>query len=203
MISENDLFNIEDRAKDLGAFSSTAAGPYYAGQSAADVPALVAEVRRLNAELAEMQSLLDLQQARMETATARWRAEAPDERAQVLPDLGKLLAWLMTQADVASVPVETQYDDLIVRTWWDINRMELHVDQAPDVALCTAKRLQEMHTWRVIGSDRINVGIDMTARPPTREPVWYRITGWDPHHKALIITRERIAKSSTPEADRG
>lgn len=49
-------------------------------------------------ELGELRALLDLQQRRMTEATEAWRAEAPDERELVMPDLGDLLTWLMTRA---------------------------------------------------------------------------------------------------------
>ena len=47
----------------------------------------------------ELEQLFDLQRTRMVAAIERWRAEAPTERALTLPDLGRLLEWLMAQAD--------------------------------------------------------------------------------------------------------
>lgn len=52
-------------------------------------------------ELFELRQLFALQQTRMEAATARWRAEDPEGRALILPDLGALLRWLMDDADLA------------------------------------------------------------------------------------------------------
>lgn len=93
----------------------------------------------------------------------------------------------------------TRYDELVVTTWHGNGRHEIQVDRAPDVALCSVELLQRMHTWYFAGPDRINVGVDMTTRPPTRKPVWYQITGWDTEHKALIITRIPEPKPSTKE----
>jgi hypothetical protein len=48
--------------------------------------------------LAEYDQLFDIQWKRMQHATELWRAEAPQERALVQPDLGNLLAWLIEKA---------------------------------------------------------------------------------------------------------
>jgi hypothetical protein len=48
----------------------------------------------------ELQRIFDLQQTRMREATALWRAEDPEGRALVLPDLGDLLEWLMKRGEV-------------------------------------------------------------------------------------------------------
>lgn len=53
-MNENQLYDIEQTHKDFEAFDTTAAGDRHARLSAADVPALVAEVRKLTAELAEV-----------------------------------------------------------------------------------------------------------------------------------------------------
>lgn len=52
-------------------------------------------------ELRNMRHLFDMQQRRMHAATARWRAEDPETRALIMPDLGDLLQWLMDDADRA------------------------------------------------------------------------------------------------------
>lgn len=63
----------------------------------------------------ELQRLFDMQQARMVAANALWRAEKPDERANVMPDLGELLAWLMSERDEArgllAEMLDNYYDD--------------------------------------------------------------------------------------------
>jgi hypothetical protein len=59
------------------------------------------EVERLQREVAEMRALFDMQWKRMGEATARWRAEDPEARALIMPDLGALLQWLMDDADRA------------------------------------------------------------------------------------------------------
>ena len=46
----------------------------------------------LEAEVAALRQIFDLQWTRMGDATERWRAEDPTARAQVMPDLGDLLA---------------------------------------------------------------------------------------------------------------
>lgn len=56
-------------------------------------------------ELHELRALFDLQQRRMREATARWRAEDPEARTLVLPDLGDLLKWLMDDADKARAQI--------------------------------------------------------------------------------------------------
>lgn len=54
---------------------------------------------RLRAEAADLRELFALQCTRMDEATARWRAEDPEARALMMPDLGALLTWLMAAAD--------------------------------------------------------------------------------------------------------
>lgn len=49
-------------------------------------------------EVAELRAIFDLGYRRSEEATALWRAEDPEARAGVHPDLGALLAWLMDRA---------------------------------------------------------------------------------------------------------
>lgn len=49
-------------------------------------------------KLAEYEQLFDVQWKRMQDATELWRAEAPQERELVQPDLGALLAWLIEKA---------------------------------------------------------------------------------------------------------
>ncbi len=85
------------------------------------------------------------------------------------------------------------YGDVVVTNWYGLNGHELHVDRAPDVALCSVELLQRMENWRFEGPDLIRVGIDMTGDRPSRLPVFYRIWGWEPQHKALIIKREPVA----------
>jgi hypothetical protein len=57
----------------------------------------VTERDKARVEVAELRALFDVQQTRMGEATALWQAEAPEERALTLPDLGDLLAWLMAR----------------------------------------------------------------------------------------------------------
>lgn len=52
-------------------------------------------------DVTDIRLLFEIQQTRMREATERWRAEDPEARAQVLPDLGALLRWLMDDADKA------------------------------------------------------------------------------------------------------
>lgn len=49
----------------------------------------------------ELRSLFEMQQMRMQEATAAWRAEWPEERELIMPDLGDLLTWLMVKAGIA------------------------------------------------------------------------------------------------------
>lgn len=66
------------------------------GDTHAGLAAVLAIVERDQAgELAELRTLFELQWRRMTEATAMWRAEDPENRANVLPDLGDLLTWLM------------------------------------------------------------------------------------------------------------
>jgi hypothetical protein len=56
---------------------------------------LRAEVERLKSANDDLNALFELQYTRMTEASALWRAEAPEERRNVMPDLGALLTWLM------------------------------------------------------------------------------------------------------------
>jgi hypothetical protein len=73
-----------------------------------DVLALIRAAEALREEEAEARQLFELQWRRMGEATARWRAEDPEARAAVIPDLGELLKWLMDDADRARQPVRAQ-----------------------------------------------------------------------------------------------
>jgi hypothetical protein len=53
------------------------------------------EINQLKLELADYKALFDLQFTRMQEASALWRAEVPEERHNIMPDLGELLTWLM------------------------------------------------------------------------------------------------------------
>lgn len=53
----------------------------------------------LEQEVADLRALFDMQWKRMGEATARWRAEDPEARALIAPDLGDLLKWLMDSTD--------------------------------------------------------------------------------------------------------
>lgn len=66
-------------------------------------PPEAVDLREKNAEL---EQLFDLQWKRSTEAQARWRAEDPEARARVGPDLGRLLAWLMQQADDGAAEAE-------------------------------------------------------------------------------------------------
>lgn len=52
-------------------------------------------------EAADLRAVFAMQWDRMTEATARWRAEDPEARALLTPDLGVLLQWLMNDADRA------------------------------------------------------------------------------------------------------
>jgi hypothetical protein len=52
-------------------------------------------------EVADLRALFAMQWDRMAEATARWRAEDPEARALIMPDLGDLLQWLMDDTDRA------------------------------------------------------------------------------------------------------
>jgi hypothetical protein len=60
-----------------------------------ELGALVVEALNL---VPEYRALFDLQHKRMAEATALWRAEDPEKRELVMPDLGALLTWLMERA---------------------------------------------------------------------------------------------------------
>jgi hypothetical protein len=63
------------------------------------------------AELADLRALFELQWTRSREADARWRAEDPEARANVWPDLGVLLKWLMDDADQQRAALqEAEYD---------------------------------------------------------------------------------------------
>lgn len=73
-----------------------------------DLEARQEELGRQNADALadreDLQELFDLQHRRMGAATELWRAEEPDERALVSPDLGALLEWLMERTAPATEP---------------------------------------------------------------------------------------------------
>jgi hypothetical protein len=58
------------------------------------------DINALRAEAFELRALFELQQRRLKGATDRWRAEDPETRARIIPDLGVLVQWLMERADV-------------------------------------------------------------------------------------------------------
>lgn len=62
---------------------------------------LFGHIDALAAENLELNQLFDMQWKRTGEVTALWRAEAPAERELILPDLGKLLTWLMSQLAAA------------------------------------------------------------------------------------------------------
>ncbi len=55
-----------------------------------------------HSQIAEWTALFELQQSRMHKATALWQQEDPATRKRVLPDLGKLLDWLMARHATSS-----------------------------------------------------------------------------------------------------
>jgi hypothetical protein len=68
-------------------------------RSNTEFEAAAAEVARLQAKLKDYEQLFDLQWSRSQQADALWRAEAPADRANVMPDLGDLLEWLIERGD--------------------------------------------------------------------------------------------------------
>jgi hypothetical protein len=52
---------------------------------------------------AELDALFELQQTRVAAATKAWQDAHPD-RADVFPDLGELVNWLMVRAGLAPIP---------------------------------------------------------------------------------------------------
>ena len=64
-----------------------------------------AEVAAQLEELGELRALFEMQHQRDTEAVARWRAEAPEERALTLPDYGKLLDWLWAERNRAALDV--------------------------------------------------------------------------------------------------
>lgn len=66
----------------------------------------------LTRESDTLNRLFDVQQTRMREATELWRAEDPEGRALILPDLGDLLKWLMVRAEVPEpCPLDHSCDD--------------------------------------------------------------------------------------------
>lgn len=69
----------------------------------------------------ELRALFDLQHSRIVRATELWRAEAPEERALMLPDLGKHIDWLIERGDKPLAALEALRNvPAIQRTldWW-------------------------------------------------------------------------------------
>ena len=67
---------------------------------------LLAEVRTLRSQLKDYDALFTLQFTRMTEATALWRAEDPEARKMIMPDLGELLKWLMDRGHFNTEPKE-------------------------------------------------------------------------------------------------
>ena len=62
----------------------------------------------------ELQDLFDLQYTRMGEATEAWRAEAPEERELIQPDLGDLLTWLLARSTGLSPELRQAIEDVRV-----------------------------------------------------------------------------------------
>lgn len=58
-------------------------------------------------QIDEYQQIIDLGYTRTQEATALWRAESPADRANVMPDLGDLLEWLIERGN-SEVPEPCQ-----------------------------------------------------------------------------------------------
>ena len=88
----------EERLAEIEAFAMDNEGGYIAWRTMHKVAAkaLVAEVRTLRAELAELNALFDLQHARSLEADNKWRAAHPGKE-NATPDLGELLSWLLSE----------------------------------------------------------------------------------------------------------
>jgi len=63
-------------------------------------------IAELERELAEYESLFELQSKRLDEATAAWRAAHPGHD-DMLPDLGRLLEWLMSERTEARTERDT------------------------------------------------------------------------------------------------
>lgn len=100
MTEKLDLDAIEDRADDARAFQSTADGIRYVGASAADVPLLVAEVRKLRANVSSGRMTCDISAALRRLADGRPEiASLLAESADQLDELITLLAKAETARD--------------------------------------------------------------------------------------------------------
>jgi hypothetical protein len=83
----------DDRFRPLYVIELRRLRELYHGSWVADGDGIV--LRKLREEVEDHRALFDLQWRRMGEATALWRAEAPEERALIMPDLGALLEWLI------------------------------------------------------------------------------------------------------------
>ncbi len=83
--------------------NALAAAKFRASQPGSDpeLDTLCRAAERLRDDLVDLEHLFELQRKRVEEAQQRWRDEDPDNRALTIPDLGRLLQWLMDQADSA------------------------------------------------------------------------------------------------------
>lgn len=148
----------------------------------------VAERDKARADVADYEALFDLQWKRTGEATALWRAEAPEERALTMPDLGDLLVWLMARgpARIVAGDVESRCRRCsgvnvpwtapsplwnMVMRGGSINGAEIH---GGIVCLaCFAELAEERHIgdlWR-LDATRVNVELE-TVTPSGRH--------WDP-----------------------
>ncbi len=94
---------------------------------------------------AEHQALFDLQYKRMAEATALWRAESPDERELIQPDLGTLLSWLMGRAEAQRLTVERLPSDTLLAEAMHSTRSVGHRSHALEE--CDTMNVAYMEAW--------------------------------------------------------
>lgn len=84
-------------------------GNGYRAALAAVLAIVERERAELLAEVAELRALFDLQWTRSRQADAMWQAEDPEKRANVWPDLGALLTWLMARIRTLEAAADQAY----------------------------------------------------------------------------------------------
>lgn len=82
--------------------------------------ALLDDVAKIVAENRELNDLFELQHDRANTATAAWRIETGKQKT--LPDLGKLLAWLLAKAAVGEEALRLCAEGKLTRIGFEDSR---------------------------------------------------------------------------------
>ncbi len=152
-------------------------------------------------EVTELRAIFDLGYRRSEEATALWRAEDPEARAGVHPDLGGLLAWLMDRA----APNRTDIALLLSGTGYEVDDLDDRIAagytmrDAVISALAAYDRRADLVTAVEFRAQRAEVALRLAGvHIPTE-----RDGTWTPCTEALLDHLPEWACGKLPRRDRG